>query len=401
MALRGTKRAASKVAGAKSGGGLGKKCKTIARAVRDAQEVPQPVRWMLCQTLVRTFNTYKEDRHPLQATCSDLVGDILKGTQGKLEAAISEAQEKKASLDTATAAQMAGHNAAVAHQAANAQAHLDAKQGVADSKVALTQAKSSLNDLEVAAKTAEADAAAATAKKEKLEALSREFIAPIRDGTKLGAGAGKHVGKELASNAVGLEAEFLECVSQTFSKKAAAWGTFDNIIDKKVEAALQNSVTGLSADIAAMASAKEARAAEIEGAKAAVTAAGEKVTAMEEACATASAAAKEADNAAKASAATVRQDQQVIQKAADVVAHAEATLATFMKGAVAAYTEVEARAAPPPAPEPEKTDEAAPLVEAVMQPEPTAAAAPSVLPSPGMLSRAAQAVGLAPSPRTL
>jgi len=272
---------------------------------------------------------------------------------------------------------------------------------VADSKAALTKAKLSLSELEQAAKTAEADASATTAKKVKLEALTTEHIASIKDGTKHGSGAGKHVGKELASNAAGLESEFLECVSQTFSKKAAAWGTFDHIIDKKVEAALRSTLTGLSAELGAMASAKEARAAEIEGAKAAVTAAGEKVTAMEEASATASAAAKEADTTAKASTATVRQDQQLIQKAADVVTHAEATLDTFMKGAVAAYTEVEARAAPPPAPEPEKADEAAPLVDAVMQPAPPAAAAPSVLPSPGLLSRAASAVGLAPSPRTL
>ena len=36
-----------------------------------------PVRPMVCDVLTRTFGTYKEDRHLLQKTISELVGKVL------------------------------------------------------------------------------------------------------------------------------------------------------------------------------------------------------------------------------------------------------------------------------------------------------------------------------------
>lgn len=388
------KRAAS--AAGKKSGGVAKKCRTIASTVREADNIPQPVRSMLCDSLLRTFSTYKAERHPLQASVSDLVGKVLKEAQNKFQAAINEAQQKKKAIETEAAPVTRKHDAAAAASEAAAKALADSKTAVADSKTALKDAKSALHDLKEEERVAASETSATSSKKEKLEELSRDFIGPIKEGAKQGAAQGRHVGKELGSS---LEPEFLECVTRTFSKAYSAWGTFDYIVDKKLDEQLQSLFASLAKDLQAQEAAKEARATAIENAKGAVTAAEEKVKAMEEVCGNATTNAKEAETAAKAAAAEAKQQLQQIQKAADSCAHAEAALSAFRNGALAAYTEVEALAAPPP--EPEKP--AATLVDTAMAPAPAVQAAPSVLPSPGvLLSRVAQAVGgLASSPRTL
>jgi len=120
---------------------------------------------------------------------------------------------------------------------------------------------------------------------------------------------------------------------------------------------------------------------------------------MEEACTAATAVAKEADTAAKAATAAHKAHQHTVSKAAGVCTHAEDRLNAFLKGSLAAYTEVEAHTPPPP--EPEKAAEVTP-VQAAMEAAPPAAAraASTIAPSAGvMLQRAAQAVGLASTPR--
>merc|ERR1719199_2334165 len=104
---------------------------------------------MLRDSLVRTFNTYKEERHPFQNTASALVGSILKTSQGKLQMAIKEAQAKKTALDKEAASLSATNDAAVAASEAAANALATNKTAVADSKMAHKEAKSGLHDLEM------------------------------------------------------------------------------------------------------------------------------------------------------------------------------------------------------------------------------------------------------------
>jgi chromosome segregation ATPase len=389
MPLKAMKR---KAAGQKAGS-VAKKCRTLLPTIRDA-DIPQPVRSMLKDSLVRTFSTYKEDRHPLQKEMSELVASVLNGTQRKLQGAITEAQQKKAALEAEAATLTAANDAAQGASEAAATAFADSKTVLADSKTALKDAKTALHDLEAAAKHAESESVATAAKKQKLETVIADTITAVREGTKHGAAAGKHVGSVLGSS---LETEFLGCVTTTFSKAGSAWGTFDHIVDKRLEETLKNLVAGLAADLEKNASEKETCAAKIEAAKGAVAAAVEKEKAMEEACT--NTASEEAKTAAKATAAALKPHQQQIQKAADAITHAEAALAAFQAGPLAAYAEVEAHTAPPPPPEPVETAGAS--IEAAMDPAPAPAAkkAPTILPSPGVLSWIGQASGLAASPR--
>jgi len=407
MAFKGQKRSASKAAGgalkkAKTGG-VAKKCRAIANAIRAQENLPRPVRSMLCDTLVRTFATYKDERHPLQVNISDLVGNVLKGAQSNFQAGIREAQDKKGGLEATLAALSQVSDSASADSDAAATALANSKAAVSDRKAALKDAKSALHDLETAVKTSAADIVATAAKKEKLEALNADFIVPIKEGGKHGAAAGRHVEKEVGSK---VEPEFLVCVGRTYSKAASTWGTFDGIVEKKLAALLTGVAAELTVELEAMAVAATARAANIESTKAAIAGAEQEVKNMEEACTGAAAAAKEADAAAKTAIAKVKQQQHDVQKAADSCAQAEGALTAFTNGALAAYTEVEAHAAPPPEPEPVVEAEApAPLAEAMTAAPPQATRpSPTILPSPGvLLSRAAQgmaqAVGLAPSPR--
>jgi len=408
MAFKGTKRSASKAAGAarkkmKGAAGVTKKCRTIAAAIRTQEALPKAVRTMLSDTLVRTFATYKDERHPLQVNISDTVGSVLKGAQQGLQAAIQEAQQKKSGLDATLAGLSQLNNSAVADAEAASNNATNAKTALADSKTGLKDAKSTLHDLEAAVKQATSDFAVTTAKKAKLEGLTTDFINPIKEGTKHGAAAGKHVEKEVGAL---VEPEFLVCVGRTFSKASSTWGTFDGIVVHKAEAALTGGVAALAVELEAMAAATVTRASDIEHTKVAIAAAEEKVKAMDEACTNATVAAKEADSAAKAAAANVKHSTADVEKAGASCSVAEAALASFTNGALAAYQECVEHHAPPPEPEPVVEAAApAPLAEAMTAAPPAAARpSPTILPSPGvLLSRAAagmaQAVGLAPSPR--
>jgi len=384
---------------ASAAGGVAKKCKTIAATLKES-DVPQPVRSMISDTLVRAFSTYKAERHPLQNAVSDMVGKALKGTQKKLQEAIDEANKKKAAIEAEARPLTQKNDAAVAASDAASKAFADNKTALSDSKTALRDAKAAVHELEAAAKAADSETKETAAKKADLEKMSSDVITKIKEGSLHGATHGRHVRKELGSN---LDDEFGECVARTFSKAFSAWGTFDHIVDKKFAEIFKNVMAGLEKDLQAAAAAKEQQAAAIERAKAAVTAADAKVKAAEEACTSTGAAAKEAETAAKASSVEAKHSHQQIQKAADVCAHAEAAMSSFKNGALAAYTEVEALAAP--APEPEKPQEAAPLVEAAMAPAPAVRTTPTVAPSPGVrmvqaVGRMASAVGnLASSPR--
>jgi chromosome segregation ATPase len=399
MARKGTKRTASKV-GRKIGTGVAKKCRTIAASLKHAESVPQPVRSMLRDTLVRTFNTYKEERHAFQVTVSDTVGKVLKAEQAKFQTAISEATAKKSAAETEANSLSQASEGAHATSDAAAKGHADSQTAVSDSKAELKNAKSALHDLEAAAKAADAAASATSTKKGKLEVLSTDYVATIREGTKTGPAAGKHVGKELGG--CGLEAEFITCVTTSFSKASSTWSTFDKLIDGKLEENLKQVLARFTAELATDESEKAARATAIESAKAAVLAGEEKVKAMEEACAIASTAAKEADAAAKTAAAALKKQQGEVAKAADALKHAEKDLESFNTHALAAYTELEARTPPP---EPEQPAETA--VDAAMEAAPPAAersAAATMAASPGiLLQRAAQAatqaVGRLASPR--
>lgn len=380
---------------------MAKKCKKIAASIRTADSLPQPVRKIISDRLVHVFGTYKEERHPFQKTVSELVGKTLETTQANLQAAINQARERKATDETEAGNLAAANDAAQAASDAANQAMASAKAACADSHNALKDAKTHLQDLETAVKTAEADATTTAAKKEKLEALVKEFFTPVKQGTldkglnKSAAWVGKHLGKEFSAS---LEHEFVTCVVRTFSKAASAWGTFDHIIDKELDVALKNIVDGLASELVAMEAAKGKRAADVEAAAAAITTATENAKAAEEVNTNATNAAKDAKAAAKAAAAAAKAHQKHTEKAADALEHAEHALAAFQQGALAAFTDAEAHTAPPPPPAPEP--EAA-AVDAAMAPAPAPAAraAPSILPSPGVLSWVAQASGLSRSPQ--
>jgi len=374
MPLKAMKRSASK-AGHKSGGVVTKKCRMLVSTIRDA-DVPKAVRTMLCDTLVRTFGTYKENRHPLQNTVSKMVGEILEGARGKLQGAINEAQQKHATLERDGSALISAKDGARLAFEAAAKHLADSKMALADGKAAHKDAKTVLHDLESAAKDAKAALRALTDKKQSLETLQ-----------------GKHVAKMMGD----LEPEFVTCVARTFSKPREWFGTFDNIVDKRLEEARSKVIAAVTADVTANESANEARAANIEAAKGAIVAADESAKAMEAAAEGAATAAKEADAAAKVAAGAAKSLEQQIHKAADACTHADEALAAFTNEQLAAYAEVEARAAPPPEPEAEKAEG----IEAAMEPAPAPAArsTPSILPSPGVLSWVAQASGLSRSPQ--
>merc|ERR1712070_460360 len=332
------------------------------------------------------------------------VNTVLKTVQDSLQAKIVEAQTSKATQEaeaaklTDTSAQLTAASEAASKAAA------DSKQALDDSHQALRDAKTSLHDLEVAVKNATAHISSTTAKKEKLEGLITNFfsVGPASSAFRGLSAQAASAGKFLES--VDMQHEFVVCVVRTFSKLPDSWGTFDKLVQEKLDGKLKEVAASFAADLQTTEADKANSEAKIENAKAAIITAEEKVKAAEEALSTASGAAKEAQVAAKGAAASAKAQQSLVDKATASLGEATAAITDFQNGALAAFTEVEALAAPPPPPaKPEAVAPAAPTIDEAMTAAPPREqrSTPSVLPSPGVLfSQAAQgmarAVGLSP-----
>lgn len=381
------KRAASKVSGQ-----VAKKCKRVAAEIKKAEDVPAPVRAMLTDVLGRTFGTYKADRHAFQTESAALVNTILDNTKGKLQAEIDAAAASKASADNEVTTLGATNDAAAAAAGAAETAHNNAKEGVATAKKDLKDAQTGLHNLEKEGKDADHKAKETAARKEKIEACRQDYLGPIKEGTKSGAAAGRHVTAVLAPV---LAPEFLTCVDRTFSKPSAQWGTFDGIVDSRLAAMITDALTNLANELSTLEAAATARAASIEAAKGAITSAEEKVKNAEEAATAAASAAKEAGETAKAAAAALRTGQQTAQKAATVHSNAEDALKTFTAGALSDLEWLMNREKPEPKPPAEAptAEGDAPTAEATMAPvvasSPTIASSPSIM---GAVAGAANAV---------
>jgi hypothetical protein len=387
--------------------------KTIASAIKAADALPKPVRSIISDRLIHVFGTYKEDRHKLQSTVSDLVGTTLKAQEASLKAAIAEAEAHKQAADSEGASLTAASTAAAAVSEEKAKAAEDGKAALTACIADLTSSKAAQHDAEEAVKTLDMETMKTVAKKEKLEALVKEFFTPVKEGT-LDKGLTKSAswaGKQLEKDHI-LEKEFLVCVIRTFSKARVDWKTFDHIVDKELAGKVSEVLATLLSELGTMAGQKDPTAASVISAKAAVAAAEEKVKAAEDTLVNLTNEAKDAKVAAKGAADAMKAQEKSIHKSASILESANDALVSFQEGPLASYTEAEAHTAPPPpAEEPPVEDVAGTLEEAMTAAPPAAAtqSSPSILPSPGiMASRALAATGsalssvgamLAPSPR--
>jgi hypothetical protein len=265
----------------------------------------------------------------------------------------------------------------------------------------LKDAKKTLHDLEAAVKNAAAHAISTTAKKEKLEGLITNFfsVVPVSSAFRGLSAQAASAGKFLES--IDMEHEFVVCVVRTFSKLPASWGTFDKLVQEKLDGKLKVIAANFATELQTTEAEKANNEANIENAKAAIVTEEEKVKAAEEALSNASGAAKEAQVAAKGAAASAKAQQSLVEKATASLGDAVEAITDFQNGALAAFTEVEGLAAPPPPPA--KPEAEAPTIDEAMTAAPPREqrSTPSVLPSPGVLfSQAAQgmarAVGLSP-----
>lgn len=388
MARKAMKRASSKAAP----GAVVKKCKSIASSISQASDVPAPVRSMVVSSLPQAFGTFKEERHPFQVKTTELVHDILNAELSKLAATADAAKKHHESLSAELAALSSANDGAAAAASAGAKALEDRRARVTENKQALKDARAALHNLEVETKTAAAAAAASASRKEKLETLSQDYLVKVKDGATPAGAAARHVTKEVAES---VDAEFLTCVTRTFSKTPSSWGTFDRIVDERLQGMLQQAVAGLGGDIARLASEEATHVQQIEAARSSIAKAEETAQAGDAACIDAINAAKEAEQAAKTAGNAMKQKAAELQKAADAFANAEDSCKKFQDGPLAAYSQLEARSRPLPK-EPEAPAGQATADEA-MAAAPEQAAAPSIMSSPAvLLQRAANAVRSSP-----
>lgn len=406
MAPRGVKRASSTgVAGKRAVAAVAKKCKTITSAIRHA-DLPQSIRSTLNdKMLMNVFGTYKDERIPFQNTLAGQVNTVLKSVQDGLQAKIVEAQKNKATQEAEAAKLVNTSTQLSAASEAASKAKADSEQALDDSHKALKAAKTALHDLETAVKNGGQKIASTTGKKEKLEGLITNFfsVVPVSEAFRGLSAQAASAGKFLES--IDMEHEFIVCVVRTFSKLPASWGTFDKLVQEKLDGKLKVIAANFAAELQTTEAEKANNEAKIENAKAAIVTAEEKVKAAEEALNSASGAAKEAQVAAKGAAANAKAQQSLVDKATATLGEATEAITDFQNGALAAFTEVEALKAPPPPPAKPAEAEApaASTIDEAMTAAPPREqrSTPSVLPSPGVLfSQAAQgmarAVGLSP-----
>jgi chromosome segregation ATPase len=142
----------------------------IAEAVKEAEQVPAPVRAMLVKMVALSLDTYEDTRHEFQAEATVMIGKALTGLQETIEAIMAQANEKL----TGAATEKGAREATLAEATAKLE---ELKKNVA-------QQKELLDEAEAAAKEGEAAVAAASKSLSALEPETKEATKALKAAEK-------------------------------------------------------------------------------------------------------------------------------------------------------------------------------------------------------------------------
>jgi len=331
---------------------IAKKCKSIYEAVMEADELPRSVREMVGTMLMVSLNELTEDRHAYQAQVVEMVATTLKGVEAGMQQAIHDAATLVSNGDVEKASREANSASALSNLETKNEEVKVKKAALDDAKAATKEAKQNYSTAQLNQAEGDKELDTAAAKKERLEATLRDDFLPLKDGSV----AEKPTAKKMIASlkAVGMEhhmdASMMLAIGVTLGKEVSARGTFDNTALQHFEEDLLRRVAEIASTIESGASAKSARAAAVQVALETLEAAQARQSESSSSLQQSKDEQKACESAWKAADEAVQALAPELENAADTRDSAQYKLESFQAGALADFSELKERVAPPPAP---------------------------------------------------
>jgi chromosome segregation ATPase len=330
--------------------GTPSKLKSIEKALKIAQkkDVPAEVISLVGITLSKSLPTYKDERHEFQSEVVDMADKVLADSLSALEEDVSKAQEL---VDGGDGEKDRREKAVAEAEAAHTASLEDTKAKEEDRKAKAEAYEATVAPLKAAKdaqKSGDAEGVILEKEKEALQEAIQSDLNPMKES------GGKQRQLARLSKAIaraGLEDSLVESVHLPLCKAPDQRGSFDGVVLKCLEEAIEEKMAKLSSDIEAFGPAKEERAAKVKEAQEAHDAAKE----ASESAINALAEARKAEATAKEAAATAKKSAKSLgsdlANAAQCLDESKAELSNFQNGPLAAFIELKNRTVPQPEPQ--------------------------------------------------
>mmetsp|Transcript_59640 Transcript_59640/g.141916 ORF Transcript_59640/g.141916 Transcript_59640/m.141916 type:complete len:390 (+) Transcript_59640:123-1292(+) len=331
--------------------GVKEKIETIKEVLSSTELLPSSTASMLAGALMHSLALYKEDRHEVQTKAVEMVGSALDIMLAAYEKAISDSAEK---LTEAKASEEEKKEELTKAEAAVEEATKTVEEkdkASEEGEVKVATAKAALAEAEEAQTKGDEDLASAETKKANLESVMAEMYTPIKEGTSpTDARAVNAFMKKLKDFSMSIDSSLMGTAPAAMTKAPAERGEFDKVVFDSFDSEFSKLMEGFEKTLADGEPGKAERAAAVEKAQAELTEAEASNTTLSEEAATAAKALKEAQAVVKAAKKAVKEAGPAVKAAASSQKVAEAALAEFKDGALAAYKELAERCIPPPEP---------------------------------------------------
>jgi len=297
MAPKGSKRAAQgAVADANKKPKLDSKMVGVVEALRQATEIPEDCRTMLEAGVPGCLGPPANERHQLQSSMVQWIGETIEGVEARLRQAVDEEAAKVAKADEACKeAENAVSDAKGILEAKDAEL-AEKKSAKNEAVQAVKSAKAGLTEAQVAQKKGDASLAEAGKHKEEYEGILNNHVGYLKEDDGFDVNRAKTHTTEVMRTAkkIGLDESLLTALPSACTTTPSQRGSFDKMVISELESSFQNKVAALTEEMSTGAEATANRAAAVAGAEQVVQAAEEVQKDAEAALAAAQAAQGEA-----------------------------------------------------------------------------------------------------------
>lgn len=326
-------------AGAKHADPVKRRCKSVKEAIEGC-DIPERIQNMLISTIGVTIGAFQANRHPFNERFVAMIGEVLTAEQTRLTKDVDTKEAAFAELTPAKALRETALEEARTVAEAKTEALDAAKRAVTEIGAKLKELNASLKEAQKAQKVGDEDLEAQSSKKAELEAVVKDSLAPLLDGSSGEEKATKTKAVLDVGRSFKFDSSLLSTAEPVLQKEVADRGSFDATCLEQLQAAFNGTIAAIDQTLAAGAPDKAERASVVEQADAAKQAAETSLAELKEKAAAAKEAKAAADAAERSASQSVHDFMPDMKNAGDALDEVKEELKEFTEGALQAFNEL-------------------------------------------------------------
>jgi hypothetical protein len=326
-------------AGAKHADPVKRRCKSVKEAIEGC-DIPERIQNMLLSTIPVTIGAFQANRHPFNERFVAMIGEVLTAEQTRLTKDVDTKEAAFAELTPAKALRETALEEARTVAEAKTEALDTAKRAVTEIGAKLKELNASLKEAQKAQKVGDEDLEAQSSKKAELEAVVKDSLAPLLDGSSGEEKATKTKAVLDVGRSFKFDSSLLSTAEPVLQKEVADRGSFDATCLEQLQAAFNGTIAAIDQTLAAGAPDKAERASVVEQAEAAKQAAETSLAELKEKAAAAKEAKAAADAAERSASQSVHDFMPDMKNAGDALDEVKEELKEFTEGALQAFNEL-------------------------------------------------------------